>query len=151
MLMYNLIHLIVSIILKNYFSKIEIIKDPSRKTGVILPSVPMETKLLVLSVWLSMAAADTMCWVSLVSKHMIAIYVDSWSFRNGLFFWLGSVWFSRRAHCHCQVSSFFSWVMQSDGTSVSVCICGKVKHWTRSLQCNLWDYNTPQKARNTVT
>lgn len=47
--MHNRIYLIVSIVLKNHFTNIEILKDPSKHSGVILPPVPMETRSLVLS------------------------------------------------------------------------------------------------------
>ena len=63
-----------SIILKNHFSNIEIIKDPSKNSGVILPSVPMETKSLVLScVIINGICPYNARRVSSVSKHMIFI------------------------------------------------------------------------------
>lgn len=57
--MNNWLYLIVSITLKNRFSKIEIIKDPSRNRDGILPSVSMETKLRVFSLWFLLAVAET--------------------------------------------------------------------------------------------
>lgn len=57
--MNNWLYLIVSITLKYRFSKTEIIKDPSRNRNGILPSVSMETKLLVFSVWFLLAVAET--------------------------------------------------------------------------------------------
>lgn len=72
--MHNWVYLMASIILKNHFSNIEIIKDPSKNSGVILPSVPMETKSLVLScVIINGICPYNARRVSSVSKHMIFI------------------------------------------------------------------------------
>ena len=67
--MHNWICLIVSILLKNQFSNTEIIKDPSKNSGVILPSVPMETKLLVFScVFINGICPCSVYWLLLVSS-----------------------------------------------------------------------------------
>lgn len=57
--MNNSPYLIVSSTLKNLFSKIETIKDPSRNKDGILPSVSVETKLRVFSLWFLLAVAET--------------------------------------------------------------------------------------------
>lgn len=67
--MHNWMCLIVSIILKNHFSNTEIMKDPSDISGVILPSVPMETKLLMFSRGIINGICPyNVCWLSRVSS-----------------------------------------------------------------------------------
>lgn len=84
------IHLILSIILKNNFSNIEIIKNPSKNSDIILPSVAVETKLLVFScVIINGICPYNACWVFLGNKHMIFVITAMCSTHFNLYLLLG--------------------------------------------------------------
>lgn len=163
--MHNWIYLIVSIILKNHFSNIKIIKDPSKNSGVI--TVPMETKSPVFScVIISGICSYKAHWVSLVSKQMIFIIscnvFNSFQlmFSLGFYKWFYFlVWFCLifwRACCQCLVRYFLVMLLSLMRNIlfvyVCVCIClGEACHWTGFLECRLNSYSTLWKQEISKT